>query len=57
MSELRDLDPSAYCDSCGLPADVELSDGSHWCLSCDASARNLGYDDEPIVAMRSEARA
>lgn len=46
----------ARCESCGKPADVGLADGSHWCFGCDASARNQGYDDDPIVAMRAFAR-
>jgi hypothetical protein len=28
---------------------VRLDDGSTWCLACDASARNLGYDDRPAT--------
>lgn len=35
------------CESCGGPADVRLDDGSRWCISCDTSARRLGYDNRP----------
>lgn len=37
--------PEQLCASCGKPADLALSDGSTWCIACDASARNLGYDN------------
>lgn len=32
------------CESCGRLADVRLSDSSTWCLPCNESANNLGYD-------------
>jgi hypothetical protein len=33
------------CESCGHIADVRLPDGSVWCLGCNESANNLGYDN------------
>ena len=38
---------SRVCESCGRAADVMLRDGSTWCLGCDLSARNQGYDNAP----------
>lgn len=35
---------ASRCEWCGRRAEVELADGSTWCLSCDASAESLGYD-------------
>lgn len=52
MRAFNDIETGVGCESCGHPADVQLRDGSYWCLSCDVSARNQGYDDTPIVAMR-----
>lgn len=37
--------PDSYaCESCGQVADVRLDDSSTWCLACNDSANNLGYD-------------
>jgi hypothetical protein len=43
------------CESCGKPGYVVLVDGSIWCLDCDSSARNMGYDDTPIARFADEA--
>lgn len=41
------------CESCGRAADLSLSDGSHWCISCDLAARGLGYDNSPATLSES----
>jgi hypothetical protein len=37
------------CQSCGVVADLQLEDGSWWCLPCDTAARRMGYDDTPTM--------
>lgn len=41
------------CESCGQDADVVLNDGSTWCINCDMTARELGYDNRPGVLLGS----
>ena len=40
------------CESCGRDADIRLDDGSRWCISCDTSARLLGYGNRPARLLR-----
>lgn len=43
------------CQSCSAPAEVLLDDGSEWCISCDCSARRLGYDNRPAKFIPRDA--
>ena len=40
------------CESCGHPADLRLNDKSRWCITCDLSARRLGYDNRPARLLK-----